>query len=90
MEYPKRTDAYLITAKRSDAVLSTLVVEDFSIAFFSLSGEHITEEELVDHLITLLTYANPDDQEADKDLVQELPQDIDAGYFAEELLGLST
>ena len=68
---------YLLQLSSTDAVL--------------IEGEHVTEEELVDHLITLLTYANADDQEeADKGLVQQLPQDIDVGYFAEELLGLST
>lgn len=59
------------------------------------SGEHITESELVEHLMTLLGCC--EDPETDgafsqdpEATLQELPEKITAGQFAEELLGLST
>lgn len=61
--------------------------------FFNLIGEHFTESELVDYLMTLVSTGQ---SEADRDvpldpakLLQQIPEFVTAKDFVEEMLGLS-
>lgn len=59
------------------------------------AGEHVTEEELVEHLMTLLGHSdNPEVGGAFSSqpevALQELPERVTATQFAEDLLGLTT
>ncbi len=59
------------------------------------AGEHVTEEELVEHLMTLLGHSeNPEVDHAfsaqPEGALQELPERITVTHFAEDLLGLTT
>jgi len=59
-------------------------------------GEHLTETELLDSLMTLLNYNEDPEVDhlftADPSVVlaEEIPQRVSAKQFAEELLGLTT
>lgn len=58
-------------------------------------GEHLTETELVEHLMTVMGFSeNPEVDgsysEESGPALEELPNKISAAMFAEELLGLST
>ena len=60
-----------------------------------ISGEHITETELIEYLMTLLGHSdNPEVEgsfsEEPLKALQELPSKITVSQYAEELLGLST
>ena len=81
------------------------MVSDWSIEWYSVCvsdtvimlspGEHITESELVEYLMTLLGFSeNPEVEGAFTDsteiALQQLPERISAPQFAEELLGLAT
>ena len=61
-----------------------------------LLGEHITEAELVEHLMTLLGYCgNPEKEGVYREspenvLFTEIPKLISAKDFVEDLVGLST
>ena len=62
---------------------------------FLLTGEHITEPELEEYLMTLLGCSdNPEVEgsftQSPEVALQDLPDKISAAHFAEELLGLST
>ena len=68
-------------------------VSDMAVTLFP--GEHITESELVEYLMTLLGFSeNPEVDgaftESMETALQQLPERISAPQFAEELLGLAT
>ncbi len=59
------------------------------------TGEHLTETELVEYLMTLLgATSNPEVEGAFSaepgDVLAEIPDTLTATLFAEELLGLAT
>ncbi len=61
----------------------------------SCAGEHLTETELVEHLMTLLGATdNPEVEGAftaePRTVLAEIPDTLTATLFAEELLGLAT
>ena len=62
----------------------------------SFLGEHMTEIELVEHLMTLLGYCeNPEKEgeysdDPESALLNELPELISAQEFVEDIAGLST
>ena len=61
----------------------------------SPSGEHVTETELAESLMTLLGFSEDPEVEGafavDPSIgLQDLPERISAADFAEDLLGLST
>ena len=89
-----QSEATISTPGKGLALLSSYVMFIFIIWPF-IPGEHITETELIEYLMTLLGHSdNPevDGSFSDEPLkaLEELPSKITVSQYAEELLGLST
>ena len=81
---------YLALSKRKVSLSIKLVMA----INFSILGEHLTEGELVEYLMTLLGHS--DNPEVDKSFTQdiitaleEIPEKISPPTFAEDIVGLS-
>ena len=70
--------------------------DNISNFFMFFAGEHLTEMELVECMMTLLGYSeNPEidgcfTEDTEAVLVSQVPETVSAGEFAGELLGLHT
>ena len=85
---------FMILSLISGVVLGMAFIDNYNI-FFSSLGEHLTDAELVEYLMTLMGCSdNPEVEgsytEDPATALNELPLQLSAPSFAEDLLGLST